>query len=113
VSIYHEIHGFVSDPDTVSEPCWHPLFQYTDEYVAKGVFKHLFDMDNPPRYLEMYEDFRYVPATPPKPKRTPEERRERRRRRAERQARQAARDAAKGRSGADAGPKRKRREATA
>lgn len=108
---YFEIEGYVSDLELVNTPCWHPLFQYTDEHTARIVFDYIIADDGLPRYLEMYDDFRMLR---PKPKLTPQERKQRRQARAERDARRSARQAASGRTAADPGasePRRKRRRA--
>lgn len=107
-TIHYEIHGYLAEPERVSEPCWHPLFQYVNEHEARVVFDYIVADKDLPKYLDMYDDFRFVL---PRPKLTREERQERRRRRAEREARKQGSKAASERSGAVAGTKKKARKA--
>ena len=51
---YYEIQGLYDEDDNV----WHPLFQYTSQYQASQILTHLLGLEELPRELEHYEDFR-------------------------------------------------------
>lgn len=57
---YWEIQGLVTDGD---DEAWHPLYQYgaNDQMKARVAFNRIIELDDLPRELAHYEDFRLQP----------------------------------------------------
>lgn len=58
---YWEIQGLITDDD--DNEVWYPLYQYQphEQLKARGALGRIIDLDDLPRELAHYEDFRLVP----------------------------------------------------